>query len=64
MLSEPLQHELQMLLMLCFLLGIYQDIINEYYHKGVQIIHKNLAHQMHEESRSIGQAKRHDRIFV
>jgi hypothetical protein len=62
--SEPLQHKPQMFLMLCFRLGIYQDIINEYHHKGVQIIHENLVHQMHEESRSIRQAKRHDHILI
>ena len=57
MLPQSLQHESQMLLMLFFCLGEDQNIINEDHHENIQIIHEDHVHQMHEESRGIGQPK-------
>ena len=53
MLSQSLQYESQMLLMLFSCLGEDQNIINEDHHKDVQIIHEDHVHQMHEESRGM-----------
>jgi hypothetical protein len=39
----------QMIRMLCFVLRIYQNIINKYHHKLVKIIHEYTVHQIHEE---------------
>src|SRR6185437_12850792 len=64
MLPQSLQHESQMNFMLCLCLGKDQNIINEDHHEDIQIIHENHVHQMHEESRGISQAKRHDRILI
>jgi hypothetical protein len=43
----------QMICMLCFALRIYQNIINKYHHKLVEIIHEYTVHQIHEEGRCI-----------
>src|SRR6185295_20161364 len=64
MLSQSLQHEPQMNFMLCLRLGKDQNIINEDHHEDIQIIHENLVHQVHEESRGISQAERHDRVLI
>ena len=64
MLPQPLQHKLQMNFMLCLRLGKDQNIINKDHHEDIQIIHENLVHQVHEESRGISQAERHDRILI
>src|SRR6185369_4474696 len=64
MLSQSLQHEPQMLFMLCLCLGEDQNIINEDHHEDIQIIHENHVHQVHEESWGISQAKRHDRVLI
>src|SRR6185503_9935272 len=64
MLPQSLQYESQMLLMLFFCLREDQNIINEDHHKDIQIIHENHVHQVHEESRGIGQAEGHDRILI
>jgi hypothetical protein len=57
MLSQFLQHKPQMLLMLFLVLGVDQDIINEHHDKLIQILHKDLVHQVHEVGRCIGQTK-------
>src|SRR6185437_9700064 len=64
MLSQSLQHESQMLLMLFFYLGEDQNIINEDHHEDIQIVHENHVHQVHEESRGISQAEGHDRVLI
>ena len=64
MLSQSLQYESQMLLMLFFCLGEDQNIINEDHHEDIQIVHENHVHQMHEENRGISQAEGHDRVLI
>ena len=64
MLSQSLQYESQMLLMLFLFLGEDQNIINEDHHEDIQIVHENHVHQMHEESRGISQAEGHDRVLI
>jgi hypothetical protein len=46
-----------MFVMFLFILGEYQDIINEQYHKLVQIFPEDFVHQVHEIGRGIGQSK-------
>jgi hypothetical protein len=54
------QDDADMLRMLFFILGVYQDIINEDHYKLVQFWHKDGIHEIHEKYRSICEAKRHD----
>ena len=44
MLSQLLQHKPQMLLMLFFILGVDQDIIDEHHDKLIQVLHKDFVH--------------------
>jgi hypothetical protein len=46
-----------MLVMFFFILGEYQDIVDEPYHELVQIFHEYFVHQVHEVGRGIGQSK-------
>jgi hypothetical protein len=48
-LSQSLQYHLQMILMLLLTLRIYENIINKYHHKLVEIIHEYIVHHIHEE---------------
>src|SRR6185312_9019818 len=64
MLPQSLQHGNQMNFMLCLRLGKDQNIINEDHHEDIQIIHENHVHQVHEESRGISQAERHDCVHI
>jgi hypothetical protein len=43
--------------MFIFILGEYQDVVEEHYHKLVQIFHEDFVHQVHEVGRCIGQSK-------
>jgi hypothetical protein len=40
--------------MFLFILGEYQNVIDEYYHELVQILHEDFVHQVHEVDKSIG----------
>jgi hypothetical protein len=51
---------MKMLFVIIFVLGIYEDIIDEHHNKLVQEVHEDLVHHAHEVGRSIGQPKRHD----
>jgi hypothetical protein len=42
---------------LFFILGEYQDIVDEHYHELAQIFHEDFVHQIHEVGRGIGQSK-------
>jgi hypothetical protein len=42
-----------MFVMLLFILGEYQNIINEHYHKLVQIFHEGFVHQVHEVGKAL-----------
>jgi hypothetical protein len=50
--------------MFLFVFGIYQNIINEDYHKLVKLRHENKIHQVHEVSWGIGQTERHDQVSI
>jgi hypothetical protein len=53
-----------MLLMLFFILGVDQDVINEDHDKLVQLRHEYGVHQVYEMCRSIGESKRHNQILI
>jgi hypothetical protein len=55
---------MKMLLMLFFILGVDQDVINEDHDKLVQLRHEYGAHQVHEMCRSIGESKCHNQILI
>jgi hypothetical protein len=46
-----------MFVMFFFILGEYQDVVDENYHKLVQIFHEDFIHQVHEVGKGIGQSK-------
>jgi hypothetical protein len=64
MVMKSLQNNPKMLLMLFFILGVDQDVINEDHDKLVQLRHEYGVHQVHEMCRSIGESNRHNQILV
>jgi hypothetical protein len=57
MVIKSSQDSTKMLLMLFFILGVDQDVINEDHDKLVQLRHEYRVHQVHEMCRSIGESK-------
>jgi hypothetical protein len=55
---------MKMLLMLFFILGVDQDVINKDHDKLVQLQHEYRVHQVHEICRSIGEFQRHNQILI
>jgi hypothetical protein len=55
---------MKMLLMLFFILGVDQDVVNEDHNKLVQLWHEYGVHQVHEMCRSIDESKRHNQILL
>jgi hypothetical protein len=53
-----------MLLMFLLILGIDQDVTNEYHNKLVHLRHEHRIHQVHKMCRSIGESKRHHQILI
>ena len=53
MFPQACQYNPQMLSMLLFIFGIYQDIVDEDHHELVQLGHEHRVHQISEVSRSI-----------
>jgi hypothetical protein len=64
MIVEPLQDNTKMLLMLFFILGVDQDVIDEDHDKFVQLWHEYGVHQVHVMCRGIGESKRYNQILV
>jgi hypothetical protein len=60
MVTKSLQDNTKVLLMLFFILGVYQDVINEDHDKLIQLQHEYGVHQVHKMCRSIGESKRHN----
>jgi hypothetical protein len=50
--------------MFFFIFGVDQYIIDEHHNKLVQILHKDLVHQIHKVGRYISQSKRYHCILV
>ena len=49
--------------MVLFILGIYQDIVDEDHHELVQLGHEHRVHQIGEVGRSICEPERHYQVF-
>jgi hypothetical protein len=64
MVTKSLQNNPKVLLMLFFILGVDQDVVNEYHGKLVQLRHEYGVHQVHEMCRSIGESKQHNQILI
>jgi hypothetical protein len=64
MISQSLKHNVKMALMLISILGIDQNVINEYHDKLVHFCREYGVHQIHEVNRGIGQSERHNQIFI
>jgi hypothetical protein len=57
MVVKSLQDNTKVSLMLFFILGVDQDVVNEDHEKLVQLRHEYGVHQVHEMCRSIGESK-------
>jgi hypothetical protein len=57
MVVKSLQDNTKVSLMLFFILGVDQDVVNEDHEKLVQLRHEYGIHQVHEMCRSIGESK-------
>jgi hypothetical protein len=64
MVSTLLQYLTGMFFVFSFILSADQYIIDEHYDELVQILHKDLVHQINEVGQSISQSKIHHRIVV
>jgi hypothetical protein len=64
MVSKLLHYQTEMSFMFFFILRADQYIINEYHNKLVQLLHKDLVHQIHKVGQSISQFKRHHHILI
>jgi hypothetical protein len=64
MVVKSLQDNTKVLLMLSFIPGVNQDVINEDHKKLVQLRHEYRVQQVHEMCRSIGESKRHNYILI
>jgi hypothetical protein len=62
--TKSLQNNTKMLLMLFFILGVDQDVVNEDHDKLIQLRHEDEVHQVHEMCRSIGESKQHNQILI
>jgi hypothetical protein len=45
-------------------LGVYQDVVDEYYEKLIKVLHEHVVRQVHKEWQGIGESKGHDDILV
>ena len=64
MLSKLLEDNMNVTSMIFLGLGINDNIINKDDHKDIKFLHEDAIHQIHEISRSIGEAEGHDREFI
>jgi hypothetical protein len=64
MVMKSLQNNPNMLIMLFFILGVDQDVINKDHDNLVQLWHEYKVHQVHEMCMSIGESKRHNQILI
>jgi hypothetical protein len=58
------KYQTKMFFVFFFILSADQYIIDEYYDELVQILHKDLVHQIHKIDWSISQSERHRRILI
>jgi hypothetical protein len=53
-----------MFVMITIILGINQNVVDEYHDEPIMILHEHLIHQIHEVGWCISEAKRHDRELI
>ena len=53
-----------MLSMIFFILGVDQNIVNEYHDEFIQLRHEDLIHQVHKICWGVGKTKRHNQILI
>ena len=63
MIPESLQNNAEVFGVLLLGLGVDKDVVNEHNYKLIQLWHEHGIHQIHEVGSSIGETKRHDKIF-
>ncbi|EOX94184.1 Uncharacterized protein TCM_003614 [Theobroma cacao] len=63
-LAQSLQHDAQMGSMFIIILRINQDVIDEYYHKLIQVWMEHPVHKIHKNCRGISQTKRHHQKLI
>jgi hypothetical protein len=64
MVSKLLQYQMEIFFMFFFAHEVDQYVINEYPDKLVQLLHKDLVHQIYKVGWSISQSKRQHCILV
>jgi hypothetical protein len=64
MVLKLLKFQTEMFFVLFFILSVDQYIIDEHYDELVQILHKDLVHQIHKVGWCISQFKRHHHILI
>jgi hypothetical protein len=64
MFTQSYEDYTQMFSVVFLIFRIYQDVINKYHHKLIQLGHKHRIHQVHEVCGGIGQAKGHNKILI
>ncbi len=58
-----LQHKTYMVFMICHVLWENENVINVAHYKIIQVFTKHIIHQVLENNRCVGKAKRHHNIF-
>jgi RNA binding exosome subunit len=53
-----------MFLMLCFRLGVNQNIVDEDHNKLIHVLHKHLIHEVHEIGWGIHKSEGHHGILI
>ena len=57
MISEVLKNDVQMFGMFLLILGINEDVIDEYHDELIKLGHEDRVHEIHEVGRCIGKAE-------
>ena len=60
MITEALENNAQVFLMLLLIFGIDQDVVDENHNELVKFGHEYRVHEIHEVGRRIGETERHD----
>ena len=61
---QSLEQNPQISVVILLILRVYQDVVNEPYHKEIKIWLKPPIHQLHERCRGVSQTKRHYKKFI
>src|SRR6187399_3000973 len=64
MFTESIENQTEVLFVILFILGEYQDVVQIHKHKFIGVGVENVVHHSQEGGWSISEAKRHDCIFI